>query len=55
MGAVMGGAEITSMDTGKYMMRMVRRGLLRSPIRGFRTMRRTMENVRKGPGGRRGD
>ena len=53
MGALMGGAEISSMDTGKYMLRMVRRGLLRSPIKGFRTMRKTMENVRTGPGGRR--
>lgn len=53
MGALMGGAEISSMDTGKYMLRMVRRGLLRSPIKGFRTLRKTMQNVRKGPGGRR--
>ncbi len=47
----MKGAHITPMDSRKYMLRMVRRGLLRSPIKGFRFLRRSMENLRNGPHG----
>ncbi|MBW1885804.1 MAG: redoxin domain-containing protein [Deltaproteobacteria bacterium] len=47
------GAVMTTMDTRKYMMRMVRRGLLRSPIKGFKYMKESMEHLRKGPARKR--
>jgi peroxiredoxin len=43
------GAVMTTMNTRKYMMRMIRRGLLRSPIKGFRYIKKSMEDVRRGP------
>ena len=41
------------MDSRKYMMRMVRRGLLRSPIKSIRYLKQTMKHVREGPMGKR--
>jgi peroxiredoxin len=49
------GAVMTTMNTRKYMMRMIRRGLLRSPIKGFRYMKKSMEDVRRGPARKRRD
>jgi peroxiredoxin len=49
----MPGAVISTMDSRKYMLRKVRRGLLRSPIKGFRYMKQSLEQVRRGPLGRR--
>jgi peroxiredoxin len=46
-------AVMTTMDTRKYMMRMIRRGLLRSPIKGFKYMKESMAHVRRGPASRR--
>ena len=46
-------AIITSMDTRKYMPRKVARGLLRSPLKGFRYMKQSMQYLRKWPLGRR--
>ena len=43
------GAITTPMDTRKFMMRMVRRGLLRSPIKGFKYMKESMQHLRRGP------
>ncbi|MAE94639.1 MAG: peroxiredoxin [Deltaproteobacteria bacterium] len=43
------GAVMTTMDTRKLIMRKVRRGLLRSPIKGLRYLRETMAQVRRGP------
>jgi peroxiredoxin len=45
----MDGAIVTTMDTRKHMMRKIRRGLLRSPIKGFRYMKESMAAVRRGP------
>ncbi|MBW2281392.1 MAG: redoxin domain-containing protein [Deltaproteobacteria bacterium] len=53
MAGSMPGADTTPMDTRKYMMRMVRRGLLRSPIKGAQYLKSSMESLRRGPLGRR--
>lgn len=45
----MPGALITSMDTRKYMIRKVRRGLLRSPIKGLRYLKQGLAQLRRGP------
>jgi peroxiredoxin len=49
----LGGSIKTTMDSRKYMFRMIRRGLLRSPIKGFQYMKYTMQQVRNGPARRR--
>jgi peroxiredoxin len=43
------GSKVSSMDSGKYMKRMVRRGLLRNPIGGLRFLRKTAAAIRRGP------
>ena len=43
------GAVMSTMDHRKFMLRKVRRALLRSPIKGFQYMKSSMEHVRKGP------
>jgi hypothetical protein len=47
------GAIETTMDTRKYMMRMIRRSLWRSPIKGFRYLKESMEQLRRGPARKR--
>lgn len=47
------GAIKSTMDSRKFMMRMVRRGLLRSPIKGLRFLKATMKDVKRGPLGKR--
>jgi hypothetical protein len=47
------GTVPTTMDVRKFMLRKVRRGLLRSPIKGFRYLKQTLQQVRHGPAGRR--
>jgi peroxiredoxin len=47
------GAVMTTMDTRKHMMRMVRRGLLRSPLKGFKYLKESMQHVRNGPARKR--
>jgi peroxiredoxin len=47
------GSVKTTMDSRKYMMRMIRRSLWRSPIKGFRYMKEAIENVRRGPARKR--
>ncbi len=37
------------MDTRKPMLRMIRRGLLLSPIKGFKYLQESMATVRRGP------
>ena len=49
----MPGAIITPMDSRKFMLRKVRRGLLRSPFKGFQYLKKSMEQVRAGPLGSR--
>ena len=49
----MDGAVATRMDTRKHMMRSVRRGLLRSPIKGFRYIKESMAAIRRGPARKR--
>ena len=49
----MDGVVVTKMDTRKHMLRMIRRGLLRSPIQGFKYMKESMAAVRRGPARRR--
>ena len=49
----MRGAEITTMDSARYMRRMLFRALLRSPIGGIRYIRQSRQAVRAGPMGRR--
>ena len=49
----MQGADATPMDSLKFMQKLVRRGLLRSPVKGLRFMRQSIENMRRGPGGKR--
>jgi hypothetical protein len=41
------------MDVRKFMLQEIRRGLLRSPIKGLRYLKQSMENVRRSPAGRR--
>jgi peroxiredoxin len=48
------GAVVSTMDNKKYMMRMVRRSLLRNPIKGYRYLKKSMRLLRQGPAGRRG-
>jgi peroxiredoxin len=48
------GTVATTMDTRRFMLRKVRRGLLRSPIKGFLYLKQSMQHVRRGPAGRRG-
>jgi peroxiredoxin len=48
----MDGAVASSMNSREHMMRMVRRGLLRSPIEGLRFMKETVEAARRGPAGK---
>lgn len=43
----------SGMDSRKYMQRMIRRGLLRSPIKGARFLKRLTQNFKTGPLGRR--
>jgi len=47
------GAVMTTMNTRKHMLRMIRRGLLRSPFKGLQYMKRSMEHVRRGPARKR--
>ena len=47
------GTVATTMDARRFMLRKVLRGLLRSPIRGLRYLRRSAADVRRGPAGRR--
>ena len=49
----MPGAIISTMDTKKHMMRMVRRGLLRNPFKRFKYLEESMSHLRSGPLGRR--
>ena len=51
--AKMPGAIFTTMNSRKYMMRMLRRGLLRSPLKGLQCLKRSMGKLRAGPMGRR--
>lgn len=45
----MAAAEASSMDSAKHMKRLVRRGLMRSPIRGMRFLKATAEAMKRGP------
>jgi len=47
------GASASSMNTRKYLTRMVWRGLLRSPIKGLLYLKNSLTAVRNGPSGRR--
>jgi peroxiredoxin len=47
------GTVATTMDVRKFMLRKIRRGLLRSPIKGFRYLKQTLQHTRRGPAGRR--
>jgi peroxiredoxin len=49
------GANVSSMNTRKYITRMVWRGLLRSPIRGLLFLQNNLTTVRNGPSGRRSE
>lgn len=49
----MPGAIVTTMDSRKYMLRMVRRALLRSPFKGFQYLKSGMQQIADGPLGRR--
>jgi len=49
----MDGAVISTMDTAKHMKRMVRRGLLRSPIKGFKYLKDNLAAARRGPARRK--
>jgi len=49
----LGGAVMTTMNSREHMMRMVRRGLLRSPIKGLKYVKESMKHVRNGPARRR--
>ncbi len=49
----MRGAVMTTMDARKLMLAKVRRALLRSPIKGLRYLRRSVDELRRGPAGRR--
>lgn len=49
----MSGAVLSPMDHRKFMMRKVRRALLRSPIKGMRYLKQSMEEIRRGPARRR--
>jgi peroxiredoxin len=51
-GGSLPGAVSTTMDAEKFMMRKVRRGLLRSPIKGIRYLRNSLRAVGRGPMGR---
>lgn len=47
------GPRITNMDTRKYMLRMIARGLLRHPTRGLRSLLRDIRSVEAGSAGRK--
>jgi peroxiredoxin len=47
------GAVTTTMDSQKHMMKMVRRGLLRSPFKGSQFLKQTMAAIKRGPTRRR--
>ena len=53
MAGSMPGAVMTPMDNQKFMMRKVRRALLRSPIKGLRYLKKSIEQLRRGPARRR--
>ncbi len=49
----MDGAVVSKMDTRGHMMKMIRRGLLRSPIKGLKYLKQTALAARRGPSGKR--
>lgn len=50
---LMPGAIATTMDSRRYMLRMVRRALLRGPFKGFQYLKSGMQQIADGPLGRR--
>jgi len=53
LGDAIPGAVSSTMNSRKFMLRMIRKGLLRSPIKGLQYLRRSMQQLRDGPIGRR--